>query len=60
MIRTWTIIGVTDVALSFNWYQTLFSQEKPRLRMTTSGRSWIRTERSCSACTSGEITSITA
>jgi catechol 2,3-dioxygenase-like lactoylglutathione lyase family enzyme len=23
MIRTWTIIGVTDVAHSFNWYQSL-------------------------------------
>lgn len=23
MIRTWTIIGVADVTLSFNWYQTL-------------------------------------
>jgi catechol 2,3-dioxygenase-like lactoylglutathione lyase family enzyme len=23
MKRTWTIIGVTDVALSFKWYQTL-------------------------------------
>jgi catechol 2,3-dioxygenase-like lactoylglutathione lyase family enzyme len=24
MKRTWTIIGVTDVACSFNWYRTLF------------------------------------
>jgi catechol 2,3-dioxygenase-like lactoylglutathione lyase family enzyme len=24
MTRTWTIIGVTDVALSFKWYQSLF------------------------------------
>lgn len=26
MKRTWTIIGVADVAHSFRWYQTLFGQ----------------------------------
>jgi catechol 2,3-dioxygenase-like lactoylglutathione lyase family enzyme len=26
MKRTWTIIGVRDVALSFRWYQSLFGQ----------------------------------
>ena len=26
MKRTWTIIAVTDVAHSFNWYQSLFGQ----------------------------------
>lgn len=26
MTRTWTIIGVGDVARSFKWYQTLFGQ----------------------------------
>ena len=26
MKRTWTIIGVRDVAGSFNWYQSLFGQ----------------------------------
>lgn len=26
MKRTWTIIGVADVAHSFKWYQTLFGQ----------------------------------
>jgi catechol 2,3-dioxygenase-like lactoylglutathione lyase family enzyme len=26
MKRTWTIIGVADVALSISWYQTLFGQ----------------------------------
>jgi catechol 2,3-dioxygenase-like lactoylglutathione lyase family enzyme len=26
MKRTWTIIGVTDVAASFRWYQSLFGQ----------------------------------
>ena len=28
MKRTWTIIGVRDVALSFAWYQSLFGQPK--------------------------------
>ena len=28
MRRTWTIIGVADVARSFDWYQTLFGQTK--------------------------------
>lgn len=27
MIRTWTIIGVTDVGRSLRWYQRLFGQE---------------------------------
>jgi catechol 2,3-dioxygenase-like lactoylglutathione lyase family enzyme len=27
MKRTWTIIGVADVARSFRWYQALFGQE---------------------------------
>ena len=26
MKRTWTIIGVRDVASSFKWYQSLFGQ----------------------------------
>ena len=26
MKRTWTIIGVADVARSFNWYRSLFGQ----------------------------------
>jgi predicted enzyme related to lactoylglutathione lyase len=26
MKRTWTIIGVKDVPVSFNWYQSLFGQ----------------------------------
>jgi len=26
MKRTWTIIGVVDVRVSFNWYQVLFGQ----------------------------------
>jgi len=26
MKRTWTIIGVSDVAASFKWYQSLFGQ----------------------------------
>jgi catechol 2,3-dioxygenase-like lactoylglutathione lyase family enzyme len=28
MKRTWTIIGVADVARSFEWYQSLFGQPK--------------------------------
>jgi catechol 2,3-dioxygenase-like lactoylglutathione lyase family enzyme len=28
MKRTWTIIGVRDVPLSFKWYQSLFGQPK--------------------------------
>lgn len=30
MKRTWTIIGVADVALSFVWYQSLFGQAATR------------------------------
>ncbi|WP_028102342.1 VOC family protein [Pseudoduganella violaceinigra] len=28
MKRTWTIIGVADVARSFDWYQSLFGQSR--------------------------------
>ena len=28
MKRTWTILGVADVARSFNWYQALFGQPR--------------------------------
>jgi catechol 2,3-dioxygenase-like lactoylglutathione lyase family enzyme len=30
MKRTWTIIGVSDVARSFKWYQSLFGQPETR------------------------------
>ena len=30
MKRTWTIIGVSDVARSFKWYQSLFGQPESR------------------------------
>ena len=30
MKRTWTIIGVADVARSFSWYQSLFGQPATR------------------------------
>lgn len=30
MKRTWTIIGVRDVASSFKWYQSLFGQPETR------------------------------
>ena len=29
MKRTWTIIGVADVALSFKWYQSLLGRPEP-------------------------------
>jgi hypothetical protein len=35
MKRTWTIIGVSDVANSFQWYQSLFGQpdDSPTFRL---------------------------
>ncbi len=30
MKRTWTIIGVSDVTSSFQWYQSLFGQSETR------------------------------
>ena len=30
MKRTWTIIGVSDVARSFKWYQSLFGQPETK------------------------------
>jgi catechol 2,3-dioxygenase-like lactoylglutathione lyase family enzyme len=30
VIRTWTIVGVKDVPLSFHWYQALFGQPATR------------------------------
>ena len=30
MKRTWTVIGVKDVARSFHWYQSLFGQPETR------------------------------
>jgi catechol 2,3-dioxygenase-like lactoylglutathione lyase family enzyme len=36
MKRTWTIIGVRDVPLSFQWYQSLFGQ-----RATAPGHSYF-------------------
>ncbi len=46
MKRTWTIIGVADVARSFRWYQSLFGQpETPPAHQCTLGglmwRPWI-------------------
>ena len=38
MKRTWTIIGVADVARSCKWYQSLFGQpETKRTRSRTTG-----------------------
>jgi hypothetical protein len=58
MKRTWTIIGVGDVAGSFKWYQSLLGLEETAPRMTTSARLSTRMERSCSAFTSGVPMSI--
>ena len=38
MKRTWTIIGVADVAHSFGWYQSLFGQPKSSPAHTDFGR----------------------
>ncbi len=38
MKRTWTIIGVSDVANSFKWYQSLFGQPETRPEHTYFGQ----------------------
>ena len=38
MKRTWTIIGVRDVASSFKWYQSLFGQPATRPEHTYFGQ----------------------
>jgi len=38
MKRTWTIIGVRDVASSFRWYQSLFGQPATRPEHTYFGQ----------------------
>ena len=38
MKRTWTIIGVNDVASSFKWYQSLFGQPETRPHHTYFGQ----------------------
>ena len=38
MKRTWTIIGVRDVASSFKWYQSLFGQPATRPAHTYFGQ----------------------
>ena len=58
MKRTWTIIGVSDVASSFKWYQSLFGQPETPPGHDHFGQIWIRMEPSCSASTSGARTSI--
>jgi LmbE family N-acetylglucosaminyl deacetylase len=58
MKRTWTIIGVADVARSFKWYQSLFGQPETQPEQPTLVRSSIRMEPSCSASTNGARTSI--
>ena len=38
MKRTWTIIGVSDVPRSFNWYQSLFGQPETQPAHTYFGQ----------------------
>src|SRR5579875_3799052 len=38
MKRTWTVIGVKDVAESFQWYQALFGQPSTRPSHTDFGQ----------------------
>ena len=58
MKRTWTIIGVADVARSFKWYQSLFGQPETPPAHDASGKSSTRMERSCFVFISGVHTSI--
>jgi hypothetical protein len=56
--RTWTIIGVRDVARSFEWYLSLFGQPLTRPAQTTSANFATRMARYCSAFISGVHMSI--
>ena len=58
MKRTWTIIGVADVALSFKWYQSLLGLPETAPAHSDFGQSSTQMERSCSVSTSGVLTSI--
>jgi hypothetical protein len=58
MKRTWTIIGVSDVPGSFNWYQSLFGQPRTAPEHDYFGQSSIPMERSCSVSIDGAHTSI--
>jgi hypothetical protein len=58
MKRTWTIIGVVDVPVSFTWYQALFGQTPTVPPMIILHKSSIQMELFCSASTSGAPTSI--
>ena len=53
MRRTWTIIGVADVARSFAWYQTLLDLTKSAPAHDYFGQSSTRMARFCSAFMSG-------
>jgi|SRR5262249_50974927 len=54
MRRTWTIVGVADVARSVSWYQTLLGLANRPLPTTTSVRFSTRMARFCSAFISGD------
>jgi hypothetical protein len=58
MKRTWTIIGVGDVAKSFSWYQALFGQPAALPAHDYFGQILDATKLSCSASTSGAPTDI--
>ena len=53
MRRTWTIIGVGDVAGSFKWYQSLLGLPETAPAHDYFGQILDWMERSCSAFTSG-------
>ena len=58
MKRTWTIIGVGDVACSFKWYQSLLGQPETAPAHDDFGQILDSDGRSCSAFTSGVPTTI--
>ena len=57
MKRTWTIVGVNDVRVSFEWYQSLFGQPDTAPEHDDLANSSTQTERFCSASTPGARTS---
>ena len=58
MKRTWTIIGVADVARSFRWYQSLFGQPPTNPAHDYFGQVLDADERFCFVSTSGDLTTI--
>lgn len=57
MKRTWTIIGVCNVARDYHWYQTLFGQSERAPAHDYFGQILdTQTALSCFVCTSGATT----